>query len=79
MSKKRTPHVVNGVADIRDAVEMFAAEKCLYAAPCMRWGCVFHAWCHKGSRKEPSDLSWILRAERRHRKLARDRARRAGR
>jgi len=76
---KRKPYIVDGIADIRDAVVAFALERCTYRQGCQRFGCVFFAWCPKASTTLDPDLSWILRVKARKAKNAADRARRAGR
>jgi len=74
---KRKPYVIDGIADIRDAVSE-SGRGCL-ARVCEDGGCVLFAWCPKASAGIAPDLTWVLRAKARERKLARDRARRAGR
>lgn len=78
-SREVKPYCYDGIADIRDAVALHALEKCISPAPCLRLGCCLYAWCPKASRVLPPDLRWVLRADARKRKAAKDRARRAGR
>jgi hypothetical protein len=78
---KRKPHIIDGIADIRDAVDLVCHD-CLgmtKASACKRSGCCLFAWCQRAATTLSPDLAWVLLAEARRRKCARDRARRAGR
>lgn len=68
--RSRRPYVIDGVADIRDAVTLIALEECEMLRPCLRLGCALFSWCPKAAAALPPDLSWIRRADARRRKIA---------
>jgi hypothetical protein len=70
-------YTVNSIADVLDAVKLFAIENCTAARPCLSRSCFFYSWCPKASKSIDPDHSWVHRVEARRRKAARDKARKA--
>jgi len=71
---------LHGIVSPEDAIE-FAAVRCRKPAGrvCYAHGCCMFSWCPRASTSREADLSWLLELQARRRKVARDRARRAGR